>query len=193
MGPEKETILLLLPALVLSACSDRDRTQGKMSMEKPPLSVIAAKDVPEMELRNAIRELGPVTEPAQFWVNIANDSAYGMVHRRYCIFQLFKRHVPPGSKLSELYPRLNGPKWLRDEDVAIFGTLGGKIPVKWTFEDTVFCLRVFPDLPGDVWAIYLRISGKIDCDVFIKLLRGERVDPQFRNAKVLEVGFNPPL
>lgn len=163
-------------------------------MGKQPLSIIADKDAKEAELVQAIRKLGPVSEPASFWADIANNQEYSSAQRRHCVFQLFKRHVKPGMTLSELAQTLDNPTWLEDDDVTVLLDLAGHIPVKWTADNTVVVLSVFPNVPDGRlahWAIYVSISGHIDQEEFINVIRGRQVAQRIKDAKILQLGFVP--
>ena len=157
------------------------------------LSVIADPKVDKQTLIETIQKLGEVTESAQFWTVIANSDGYSKGHRRHAVFQLFQRFVSPDMTLFALAQILNNPRWLADEDISIVTVLGGEIPVTWTLDDTVFVLSVFPDLPDDRyanWAIYLRLSGKVNREDFIKVIRGESVTENVMTAKVLEFSLS---
>jgi hypothetical protein len=164
----------------------------RREMAGDPLSTIARRDVEEAEFMRAIESLGAVTESPRFWTDLANSPDFGKIRRGHCVMQLFRRHVPPGTKLSGLGRVLDRPDWLRDEDVDVVADLGGKVPVRWTLEDTVFVLRVVPELPGKSEAVYLRVSGKVDRGAFLKALRGQEVDPGTADATVLEIGISGP-
>ena len=156
------------------------------------LDVIADKHAEEDTLLRAIQQLGAPEEPPRFWIDIANSNEYSTRHRRYAVVQLFTRHVKPGMMLSEFARILNGSKWLDDKDIRVVEDLSGYIPVNLTFDNTVFVLRVLPDLlPAEYWAIYLSVSGHIDCDNFLRLRRGEEVDQETRDAVILEIAFSP--
>ena len=155
-----------------------------------PWSVIADRDASATRLVDAIRGLGPVTEPARSWSAIANDDGYSPEHRRRAVFELFRRHASPGMTLGDLGRLLDGATWLHDDDVSVVTALGGKIPVEWTLADTVFVLAVFPDLPGDRfthWAVYVRAAGKVERGEFLQALRMEAIGP----TEVLEIGLAP--
>jgi hypothetical protein len=178
--------------MLLLICKNHEGDQGG-NMTDESLSRASNKEIEEKALLLAIKELGPVTESAKFWTDIVNSTDYTKVHRRHCIFQLFRRHVSPGMRLSELAQILDNPNWLKDENVHVVAELEGKIPVQWTLEDTVFVFLVFPELPMENnWAVYLRISGKVDRESFIKLLRDQAVDQNIKDAVVLEIGFSDP-
>lgn len=158
------------------------------------LSIIADPNVDKQTLMETIQKLGEVTESTQFWIAIANSDEYNKDHRRRAVFQLFQRFVSHGMTLFALAQILDNPPWLADEDISIVTVLRGEIPVTWTLEDTVFVLSVFPDFPDGRyanWAIYLRVSGKVNREDFIKVIRGESVTENVKNAKVLEFSLSP--
>jgi hypothetical protein len=141
-----------------------------------------------------IRQLDAVTEPAHFWAAIANSAAYSSEGRRQAVFQLFQRHVSPGITLAELARSLNNPRWLAGEDLSVVTNLAGELPVEFTLDDTIFVLRVFPELMDDLygpWSIYLRVGGKVEPKAFLDLLRGEDVSDEVRQAELLELAFSP--
>jgi hypothetical protein len=184
--------LLLFLALCLAGCSQA-KVDGKQNMDKL-LSIIADPKTDRQTLIQAIQQLGPVTEPASFWSAIANNAEYNQVARRWAVWELFRRHVEPDITLADLASVLDNPTWLADEAVSIVTVLGGRIPVKWTVEDTVFVLLVFPDLPNGPyksWGVYLRVSGQVDRESFINVLRGQPVSAEVSNAQVLEYGLVP--
>ncbi len=141
-----------------------------------------------------IRQLGAVTEPAHFWAAITSSAAYSSERRRQAVFQLFKRHVTPGLTLAELAIILDGPTWLAGDNLSVVTNLAGELPVKFTLDDTIFVLRVFPELVDDLygpWSIYLRVGGKVEPEAFLDLLRGEGVSDEVRQAELLELAFSP--
>jgi hypothetical protein len=55
---------------------------------------------------------------------------------------------------------LNPARWLEDSRLEGVYALGGWIPVDLGVDDTVFCIRLFPDQRGwSEWVIYFRLSG----------------------------------
>jgi hypothetical protein len=159
------------------------------------LHVIADPGASREALLQALRQLGPVEEPPEFWTKIANSTGYSPDHRRRAVFELFRRHVHPPIAVAELARLLHRPTWLRDEDVSIVSRLGGKIPVKFDFADTVFVIGVLPDL-GDGrlvhWSIYLRVRGHVDRQLFVDALRaGASSASGVEAAPVLEYGLSP--
>lgn len=162
-------------------------------MVEHPQQIISDPNKSEAELIDAIARLGPVTEPPGFWAGLANSDEHSAVQRRHYVFQLFHRHVAPGMRLSRLAELLDEPQWLNRADIEVIEDLGGTIPVRMTADDTVFKLRVAPgrELP-DVWAIYLRVAGKITGDQLYALLREKAGDEATALAEILEIGFSPP-
>ena len=159
------------------------------------LAAIADPSTGRTALIDAIRDLGPVTEPASFWSDIAGDDAFAPEHRRRAVVALFRRHVVPGTTLADLARALGDAAWLTDDDVSVVEVLGGKIPVSSTFEDTVLVLGVLPGLPDEAsrhWAIYLRVAGTLDLSDVLALLHAGAAPPEVERAEILEVGFEPP-
>jgi hypothetical protein len=157
-------------------------------------SIIADPSTGRAELLDALRQLGPITERADFWSGIANSAAYRQDHRRQAVFALFRRHVSPGTTLADLARLLDGPTWLVDDDISVMTALGGKIPVAWTLDDTAAVLSVFPGLADDqhqYWAIYLRIGGQIDEQSIRAALRGAPAPSAVQQAQILEIGYLP--
>ena len=156
--------------------------------------MITDTDTDEEGLLAAMQELGAVVEPPGFWTNIANSHEHAIRHRRLSVFCLFGRHVKPRMRLSELATMLKDSTWFNDEDITVVEDLGGHIPVQLTHDDTVFVLSILPTMPppSEYWAIFLRVSGRVDRNSFVRLLRGGEVDEQTREAFILEVGFVPP-
>jgi len=157
------------------------------------LHVIANPNTDKETLMRAIQQVGAVSEAASFW----SDIAYSEDHRRRAVFQLFLRHVSPGMTgaamtLAELARILANPSWLADEEIRVVTFLAGKIPVEARFEDTIFLLRLFPDLPDGrwlYWAIYLSVSGKVKAESLSQVLRGDKVAAG--DAKLVEFGLSP--
>jgi hypothetical protein len=133
----------------------------------------------------------PANETPQYWSRIANDFNDTSFHRRCAVFQLFKRHVHVGIRLSELTHLLDRPTWLRASDIDVFDFIGGLIPVRMDSKDTVFVLRVLPEAGEDASGIYLRVAGKIDVQSFRSFVLGS-AKTTVGNATVVEIGFSEP-
>lgn len=137
-----------------------------------------------------IRHL-PVMEPPYFWAAIANNPQVPIAYRRQCALQLFRRHVRPGMKLSELAAILEHPSWLRRNHVTDWKhDVAGSffIEVGITTEDSTFGVGLFPEY-GDAKPVLLRVSGQMPKEEFVKILR-EGNDGT--NASILELSFCPP-
>jgi hypothetical protein len=91
---------------------------------------------------------------------IADDATVEREKRAEAIFSLFANHVklPQGAAaLSEIVKCKN---WLNDTNLYGVYMVAGMIPVELTFEDTVFCLHLFPvKKDWSDWVIYFRLSG----------------------------------
>lgn len=178
-----------LPYIVLIATC-----LGCAEKEDPntPLSTIANEKVRYKDLVKVVQKLGPATESPKFWSDIANSTEYAKLHRRIAVIELIKRHTKSGMKLSHLVQILDNPVWLEDSNVRIITVLAGYIPLKELSPGTIFEIRVFPELNGLEWSIYLRVSGKIRQDDFLKVLHGQDVGQQIIDAKILEIGLGTP-
>ncbi|MBW8039908.1 MAG: hypothetical protein FVQ85_07920 [Planctomycetes bacterium] len=157
-----------------------------------PLSTIANEKVRYKELVKVVQKLGPATESPKFWSDIANSTEYTKLHRRLAVVELFRRHALSGMKLSHLVQILDNPVWLEDSNVRIITILAGYIPLKELSPGTVFEIHVFPELTGLEWSIYLRVSGKIRQDDFLKVLHGQEVEQEIIDVKILEIGLGIP-
>ncbi len=182
-------IVCLFAFLLGPGCrSGIHETDRAMGIE--PFSTIAKRGIPEAELAEAIAKLKvPATEIPQYWTRIASDSSYSRFHRRCAVFQLFRRHVHVGMRLSELADLLGRPSWLQGSDIQMVEYLGGHIPVRFSLKDTIFVLLVLPDARNQGSAIYLRIAGKIDLQSFRALVLGLG-KTGIGNATIEEIGFS---
>ena len=159
------------------------------------LQSIANKASSEEQLVSAINQLGPVTESPRFWIAIAEDPTYPRSHRRHSIFQLFKRHVKPGMTLASLGQLLGQPAWLAEQDITMVEDLGGSIPVRLSFDNTVLVLAILPDSAPhtDRWQIYLSVQGHVDLGEVWQVLQGRETNSATGATPILEVGFSPPI
>lgn len=88
------------------------------------------------------------------------------------IEELLLHEVVPGvTTLGELAALLDRVPWLGDDGVIVVSVVSGKIPVQWTFDDTVFALR----LPEGGLA-YFRVRGKLTGAALVETLRGHGDD-----------------
>lgn len=158
------------------------------------LARIADPEIEQKALVKAIRSLGPATEEPGFWSAIANDGRYNPDHRRRAVYELISRHLKRGMTLAELAVLLDNPTWLRDEDVSLVTVVGGRLPVRWSAEDTIFILHIFPDLSDrhyDHWAAYIKIAGQFALETIVDALHGRPAGEAAAQAPILEIGLIP--
>jgi hypothetical protein len=156
-------LLALLCLLPVSAGCWEGPHAAAPAVSVEPFQTIARQDISKIDLAQALAKLTtPVSEPAQYWTGMANDSAYPDFHRRGAVVQLFRRHVKAGMQLSAVARLLDHPTWLRPGDIAVVDIVGGYIPVAYDLNGTVFVLSVLPEPDGSCGAaIYLRVRGRI--------------------------------
>jgi hypothetical protein len=91
---------------------------------------------------------------------VADSASLDRAKRAEAIFSLFVKQLKIPQGAAEVGAALKGEKWLTDVSLEGVYRLAGWIPVEWTFEGTVFCLRLFPDKARwSDWVIYFRLSG----------------------------------
>lgn len=134
-----------------------------------------------------------VVESPSFWTAIANNPNTETNIRRKCVRELIKRHAVVGMSLTDFTRLLDKPIWLKHSDYTNWNNvpLGGYIPVHVDFDkkNTVFCFRVFPELPGDVEAVYFRVSGNLDVEDVEQLMQGTNL-PRLKGARILEIAVS---
>jgi len=92
---------------------------------------------------------------------VADNDSFAREKRAEAIFSLFVNHLKLSQGAAKVGETLKAEKWLNDSSLERLSVLIGWLPVKMTFEDTVFCLRLFPDKKGwSDWVIYFRLSGR---------------------------------
>src|SRR6266487_6106447 len=96
--------------------------------ESGALAIVRDPKADEAALRQAIKELAGTEVPPEIWAEIANDPTYSLVHRRLSVFELCRRHVRAGMKVSALAPLLHGALWLDDRDVRLVEDVSGWLP-----------------------------------------------------------------
>lgn len=121
-----------------------------------PLDAIRDPQLSDDELARHVAALGPVTEPAMWWNDLAGDAGYRPRHRAHAIVQLARRHLAPGATLDVL----GDASWLDRASVATIDAIAGKLPFAYDSQDTVAVLGVVPELSAEVMAIYLRLAGR---------------------------------
>jgi len=189
----REIIWKYLLYLILIAICLGCREQNTIYEDPNSLLLkIANRNISYKELVKAVERLGYETEPPKFWSDIANSTEYTELHRRFAVAELFKRHIRPGMKLSELAEVLDSPTWMENSNVRTVESIYGYVPLMRLSPGTVFAVHLFPRLTGLGWFIYIRISGEIGRDDFLKVLRGYDVEQKVRDAEILEFGLTTP-
>jgi hypothetical protein len=128
-------------------------------------------------------------EPSQFWTAIANDTNRSSSTRRIAVIRLVDRHAKAGMTLTAFCRLLDNPSWLNKKDITNWNKawLLGLIPVDIVHENsTTFSFLVFSGLPGDVYAVYFRVSGEIDVETLWQLFHGEK-PAHFKDATIVEI------
>lgn len=128
-------------------------------------------------------------EGPQFWAAIAKDTAIEKSLRRTAVIRLADRHARPGMTLTAFSSLFDNPNWLSKEDFTNWNeaVLGGWIPVDIDREkSTTFCFRILPELPGDIYGVYFRVSGRMDVDTLWQLFHGHKSD-RYNKATILEI------
>jgi hypothetical protein len=176
------TARLLVGVLFVLAAAPGGMRLG--ALQQPDLRAIASRDTDPAILRKVLDRLGAVDEPPEFWAHIVSDTRFSPVHRRLCLYSLFRRHAA-GKRVDFFFALPHAETWFAKQHVTE-ATYASKVPVKRPAGQTVFMLR--PELPpGNSSAIYLRLSGMVTCDEFLDLMRGKAQNPR---VSILEVGIN---
>lgn len=105
----------------------------------------------------------------------ANSTSNTQEDRGRAIFTLFGRYLQPGCSSSELRQVLTDVGWLKDSELQRLGTWSGWIPISYPFEDTEFCLCLFPTGPdkrANEWHVYFRLTGQQEKADALRFLRG---------------------
>jgi hypothetical protein len=97
--------------------------------------------------------------------------------RRDALRGLFDAGFKAGMSVADLGAAVHASAWLEPAHVRVVDALGGKIPVRWTPEDTVLVIDVLPAPAGEAddqaLTMYLRIAGKAPVDAIVDALRGK--------------------
>ncbi len=155
-----------------------------------PYRTISQKDVSYRVLQAAVSRLSvPSQDPLNFWSTIANNKSFPLFHRRVAVFQLFKRHVTVGTRLSKIRDLLDTPDWLHTNDLILVDEVFGRIPLDYNPNDTIIAIVVLPEEQKNKSAIYLRFQGHIPLKQFFPLA----FDEQYERAEdypVVQIGFS---
>jgi hypothetical protein len=154
------------------------------------LRIVADRNAKCSGVVKAAQRLGPVTEPPDFWTRVANSAEYTKRHRRVAVIELFRRHVKPGMSLAELGDVLDRAIWLNECTVTALETVYAIIPLRGGVLPGAFAILVFPEIPGDMWRIYLRVSEHLEVDTFLSALRGEDVEERVADTRIIEIGID---
>ena len=145
-------------------------------MSQDGLQRISERTISENSLRSEISKLEGVTEPASFWINIANDRAYSATHRAIVICQFVLRHMREPMDLVDLARLLDEPEWINSGTVACVDHLKGELPVDWNLGETVLGIRLFPGEVESAPVLYLRLSPPLEAEAFVQVMRSPRHD-----------------
>src|SRR2546428_3160838 len=119
---------------------------SELSAATEPFSTIAKRGIAATTLDEAIARLPmPPSAMLKFWSKIANDPTYSRYHRRRAVFQLLRRYLQVGMRLTDLAHLLNRPTWLPAGDIDVVEIVRGLIPVTFDPKDTMFVLVVLPE------------------------------------------------
>jgi len=155
-------------------------------MSQSVLERISDRTTSQADLMSEISKLEGVTEPASFWVDIANDPTYPAMHRVLAICQFFKRHVRVPIKVVDLATRLNRPDWINSGSVTRVDHLKGEIPVEWNLGETVLGIRPFGRGAEGLPVLYLRLCQPLDAETFVGIVKGLPYDDMAVGVSVLE-------
>src|SRR5262249_16228351 len=132
--------------------------ESTLSEEKPSPNPEVATS--QKGLRwDGVSRLKGTKEPADLH-RVADNASLDRAKRAEAIFSLFANYLRLPQGAADVGESLKAEKWLNEASLQGVYVLGGWVPVEMTFEDTVFCLRLFPNKAGwSDWVIYFRLSG----------------------------------
>ena len=107
--------------------------------------------------------------------------------RARVLVSLVRLQVQVGrTTLGEFARRVASADWPADADIALVTVVGGKVPLRWTAQDTALSLA----LPGGRGAIYLVVAGRFERPGLVAALRGEGTDAAARDALIIDLGID---
>ncbi len=170
-------LILIIAAACVCCISCHSNTQNTIDVSslRGPLSIVANIKSTQEQLYQAVQNLDNVKESPLFWTTIASDLSYKEEHRRLCVYELFVRHVAVRMSLFDLSKILDSPNWLKRDDIDVVGPVYDHIPVGKLPGNTVVVIRIFPQLAGDVWGVYLRVSGSLSKDQIIRIIMDRKL------------------
>jgi hypothetical protein len=183
--------LLAIGLLSVPGSVDADFSTG---LQRDGLLAIENKGASMTQVRRSIHALGPVTEPPEFWADIANNPEFSDEHRSLCMLQLFKRHVSRGMTLEQLNRMLKGATWLTQQDVHLWLVICGYVPVDNFTVARHHTARLFTIGPRGgvgpcVWLV-LDIDQKqysVGERQFFVSLQGKEIDPKYKDVKIIDI------
>jgi len=208
MKVSQRKIILILGIFLLVfavSCQKREIKINEIGDQNELMKIIADKKTGYSNYVRAIQQLDANLTPS-FWSSIANDKSYSDKKRQVAVVELFQRFVHPGITMKQFADVLNKPTWLKDNEVD-FSPIGtGYYPLKKFGPGIVFFIYPFSNIRYDegFWFIAIRIEGEIswhdfsksihheetECKRdFLKAIRGEEVNLNMRNAKILDIGM----
>src|SRR5262245_26124152 len=159
----------------IAGCTSHPEAANDSTPSKGKQAPNAQEASEEPSIRwDRVSRLKSTTAPADLH-KVVNNALLSREKRAEAIFSLFANHVKVPERAAAVGKVLSAETWLRHASVDGVYAIGGWVPVEVTFEDTIFCLRLFPDKEGwSEWVIYFRLSGGSGrtADDAVRFLRG---------------------
>lgn len=95
---------------------------------------------------------------------LANDEKSTQEVRAKAVFTLFAHHIRPGFSAAQVRAVLTDTNWVSETNLYGVYSLKGKVPVDWTFDNTVFCMHLFPEemeKRWSPWVIYISLPNSM--------------------------------
>ena len=103
------------------------------------------------------------------------------------LVSLVRQQVRIGrSTLGEFRRLVASTGWPAATDIALVTVVGGKVPLRWTEQDTALALA----LPGGRGAIYLAVAGRFERPTLVAGLLGDDADATARDALIIDLAIN---
>jgi hypothetical protein len=165
---------------------------GTATSTEEMLAAISDPATPLDAVRDAIARLPSVAGSPRLWLGVAADVRFSADHRARVVSAFFHRHIPDGTTLGELATQLEQPPWLSEDDVDVVSVMAGKLPVRWSPDETVIVLR--PSFDGrPVGAVYLTVRGHLERPTVQAVICRNGGDPDARRARIVDKGFDAAL
>lgn len=118
-------------------------------------------------LMNAVCQRYP-----QYLAATANGETCLTCLQRVALIQLLRLHIHKGMHLSDVSAIFGTASWLERAEAYKFVVLAGYVPIRWEAgRESAFVLHVLDDAHSRV-VLYLSITGLIEKDELIAILRG---------------------